>query len=73
MSQSETKKCKCKAPQNYHGNLCAHCLKPLSFKSSSREVGRCSVCERCIWNKSELNKKCGMIQPDGTNCIGVFK
>jgi len=37
-----------------------------------KEKGRCSKCFRCTWEKEDLNKNCGMIQPSGYRCEGVF-
>lgn len=36
------------------------------------EQGRCSKCHRCTWSKEELGQRCGMTQPNGSKCTGVF-
>lgn len=36
------------------------------------EVGRCSKCRRCTWDEKEIGSRCGVTQPNGQKCTGVF-
>jgi hypothetical protein len=47
-------------------------VKPTTPLSLGPEVGRCSECHRCTWARSDLGTPCGMTQPDGSRCLGVF-
>lgn len=33
----------------------------------------CSICARCTWDVEEFGHVCGMTQPDGTSCPGLFR
>ena len=39
---------------------------------SQGETGRCSRCYRCTFGPMDLGQPCGMTQPDGSRCPGVF-
>jgi hypothetical protein len=33
----------------------------------------CSVCSRKTWDPEQFNRRCGMLQPNGDHCSGMFR
>ena len=40
---------------------------------ADREKGRCKKCHRCTWDNGDIGKPCGMTQPSGSKCAGIFE
>ncbi len=36
------------------------------------QTGHCNKCQRHTWEKRDIGKKCGIIQPGGHRCTGRF-
>ncbi len=39
----------------------------------AREKGRCSKCHRGTWDYGDIGNACGMTQPNGSKCAGIFE
>lgn len=37
-----------------------------------RKIGHCSLCHRWTWDEKEVGVSCGMTQPSGLECEGLF-